>query len=31
MAEGIELNVEVDTLGGEGCLVDMERVSAFVR
>ncbi len=31
MDKGVELNTEVDTLGGEGCLVDVECMSAFVR
>ena len=31
MAKGIELNTEANTLGGEGCLVDLERMGVFVR
>ena len=31
MAEGVELNMEADTLRGEGCLVDVECMGALVR
>ncbi len=31
MAKGVKLNMEVDTLGEEGCLVDVELMGALVR